>query len=191
MNDLSTPIDFLLTRRSTPAKTLTAPVPDDDDLDKILTAAARVPDHGKVKPWRFVILSQAAGARLGDLAFEIGMDQGRIESRMHIAADTFRTAPMIVAVLSKHDPASKIPLFEQQLSAGAVCLSMVNAALALGYGANWLTGWTASDPDFLRRAFDIEAPDFVAGYIHLGTATNPAPERPRPNLDRIVTRLTA
>lgn len=191
MNDLSTPIDFLLSRRSVPAKTLTGPVPSDADLEKILTAAARVPDHGKVEPWRFAILSKAAAHRLGDMAVEIGIGQGRIESRMEKSAESFRMAEMIVAVISKHDPESKIPLFEQQLSAGAACMAMVNAALALGYGANWLTGWTANDAEFNKKAFDLDPPDFVAGYIHLGTATNPPPERPRPNLDNIVTRIDA
>lgn len=191
MNDLSTPIDFLLTRRSSPAKVLQAPVPEGAALDTILTAAARVPDHGKLAPWRFAVLGPAALTRLADLTIEIGVAQGRDPGRMEKAAETFRAAPLVVAVISKHDAEAKIPLFEQQLSAGAACAAMVNAALASGFGAAWLTGWVANDAEFNRRAHGIEPPDFVAGYIHLGTPSAAPPERPRPDLADIVIRVDA
>ncbi len=189
MNKLDTPIDFMLTRRSVPAKLLTAPAPSEPELRQMLTAAARVPDHGKLEPWRFVVLARAAATRLGNLARKLGVERGVDPDKLEKLANGFDTAPSMVAVLSTPDPDASIPLLEQQLSAGAACLSLVNAALAMGYGANWLTGWIAHDATYLKQSFDLEPPATIAGFIHIGKARAAPPERPRPDLDIITTWL--
>ncbi len=192
MNNLASPIDFLLTRRSVPAKTLTGPAPSDDDLRQMLTAAARVPDHGKLEPWRFAVLSGDAARRLGELTREMGAERDdQTPEKLAKLADGFDTDARIVTVLSTPVDSDKIPLFEQQLTAGCVCLGLVNAALTMGYGANWLTGWIAHDAAFLDRAFGLERPATIAGFIHIGTAPNRPPERPRPDLDAITTWVDA
>jgi len=178
-------MEFLLTRRSRPYKTLTIPAPSHDDLAPLLTAAARVPDHGKLEPWRFVILTGAALVRLADLARQRGtalaMDSDNIEK----AAITFAKAPLIVAVVISPKPSEKIPEVEQRLSAGAACLSLLNAALASDWGANWLTGWPSHDREFLSDGLNLAAHETIAGFIHIGTETSTPPERPRPDVDAI------
>jgi nitroreductase len=177
---------FLLARRSRPAKTLTGPGPDRAAIETMLTAAARVPDHGKLEPWRFLVLGEAACARLAGLTRELGAAQGRDAERVAKDATGFERAPTAVAVVASPVASEKIPEVEQTLSAGAVCLGLVNAALAMGWGANWLSGWMATDRDFLRRGLGLEAPEWVAGFVHLGRETAPPPERPRPDLARRV-----
>ncbi|MEM8789111.1 MAG: nitroreductase family protein [Pseudomonadota bacterium] len=184
-------VDFLLTRRSRPAKTLSAPAPDAAALEPILTAALRVPDHGKLEPWSLVVVEGAALARLAQLARDSAAPAGRDAEAGEKAAAMFANAPLIVAVLSTPVDSAKIPEVEQTLSAGAVCLGLVNAALASGWGANWLTGWPALDPGFLRAAFDLQPPGFAAGFIVLGSETVAPPERPRPDPALKVRRLTA
>ncbi|MEM9794083.1 MAG: nitroreductase [Pseudomonadota bacterium] len=182
-------VDFLLTRRSRPAKTLTAPAPDPVALKKILTAGLRVPDHGKLEPWHLLVLEGDALARIADLTMSLGFSRGHDPEKAEKAAFMFSGAPLIVAVVSAPVESDKIPEVEQILSAGAVCLSIVNAALALGWGANWLSGWTATDKEFLASAFDLVPPAQVAGYIVLGTEGHAPPERPRPDLSAKVTHL--
>ena len=180
-------LEFLLTRRSRPAKTLTGPVPDRAALNTILTAAARTPDHGKLEPWRFIVLHSATLDRLAKLAerrgAELGLDP---EKRSKISA-MFGNAELSVAVISSPKPSEKVPQLEQTLSAGAACLALLNAALASGWGANWLTGWTAFDRPFLEEGLDLAPEEFVAGFIHLGTETSTPPDRPRPDLSKITT----
>ncbi len=175
-------MDFLLTRRSRPGKTLVAPCPDREALTVLLTAAARVPDHGKLEPWRFVVLEGAALARVAASAAARTEAMGFAPERVAKTAMMFSSAPLIVAVVAAPRPTEKVPEGEQVLSAGAVCLGLVNAALASGWGANWLTGPLAVDAPFLKEALDITAPDFAAGFIVLGTETTPPPERPRPDV---------
>jgi len=178
-------LDFLLTRRSRPAKTLAAPWPDRAALRPILTAAARTPDHGKLEPWRFIVLAGAATDRLATLAHDIGTAQGRAPDDIAKFADQFERSSLCVAVIASPKPSDKVPAVEQTLSAGAVCLSLLNAALASGWGANWLTGWGAHDPDFRARALGLAPHESVAGFIHIGTETATPPERPRPDIDAI------
>lgn len=175
-------LDFLLTRRSRPAKTLTSPAPDADTLNTLLTAAARTPDHGKLEPWRFIVLQDAALSRLAQTARTRATELGHEPEKIDKIATMFADAPLTVAVVSSPKPSDKIPEVEQTLSAGAVCLALLNAALAAGWGANWLTGWTAFDRTFLTEALALEPHEFVAGFVHLGTETSPPPERPRPNI---------
>ncbi|MEM9779450.1 MAG: nitroreductase [Pseudomonadota bacterium] len=179
-------LEFLRTRRSRPAKTLVAPAPDRDALMPILEAGLRVPDHGKLEPWQLLVLEPTALSRLADLAREMGIERGLDPEKAEKAALMFSGAPLIVAVVSKPVPSEKIPEVEQILSAGAVCLSLVNAALAAGWGANWLSGWTATDANFLSEGLGLSSSEQVAGYIVIGSETSPPPERPRPDLTQKV-----
>ena len=183
-------LDFLLTRRSRPAKTLRAPAPEGDALRTILRAAARTPDHGKLEPWRFVVLEGAALTRLADLTRARGAARGEPEEKLDKAVDAFASATRIVAVVVSPKPSDKVPEIEQVLSAGAVCLALVNAALASGWGANWLSGWMATDRDFLTQGLRLAPAEFVAGFIHLGTETATPPDRPRPDLDALTTWMS-
>lgn len=180
-------MDFLLTRRSRPAPTLTGPAPDRAALMPILEAAARTPDHGKLEPWRFIVLEGAALTRLADLTLKRGTAKAEPEEKLAKAANHFRTAPQIVAVIASPQPSEKVPAIEQHLSAGAVCLALLNAAQASGWGANWLTGWMATDPEWLREGLSLQEGEFVAGFIHIGTQTSTPPDRPRPDLEAITT----
>ena len=184
-------LEFLLTRRSRPAKTLAGPAPDPETLRTILTAGLRVPDHGKLEPWELLVIEGPVPARLADLARRMGRDRGLDPAKADKAALMFQDAPLIVAVVSHPVESEKVPPVEQTLSAGAVCLSLVNAALASGWGANWLTGWTALDKGFLHEGLGLEPPAFVAGYVVIGTETSAPPERPRPDLSVRVRRIGA
>jgi len=178
-------MDFLLTRRSRPYKTLTTPAPTREQLSPMLTAAARVPDHGKLEPWRFIILTDAALPRLADLASERGAALAIDPDKIEKAAATFLNAPLIVAVIASPKPSDKVPEVEQLYSAGATCLSLLNAALAAGWGANWLSGWPSNDRAFLTKGLNLAAHETVAGFIHIGTGTSTPPERPRPDINAI------
>jgi nitroreductase len=180
-------LDFLLTRRSRPAKTLTTPVPTRDELTPILTAAARTPDHGKLEPWRFIVLERPALKRLADEVEMRGAARGEARDRIEKVYRAFADAHLVVAVVSSPKLSEKVPEIEQVYSAGAVCLAMLNAALASGWGANWLSGWACHDREFLDVALGLAPQENVAGFIHIGTETMAAPERPRPDLDAITT----
>ena len=179
-------LDFLLTRRSRPAKLLGAPGPDRETIETLLTAAARVPDHGKLEPWRFIVLQ---GAGLARLAAAIRARAAQTGDDPDKGALAFEQAPLAIAVVAFTRPSDKIPPIEQTLSAGAVCLGLLNAALASGWGANWLTGWPAYDRTLLDDALGLDAHEWIAGFIHVGTATAPPPDRPRPDIAAITTWL--
>ncbi|MEM6742837.1 MAG: nitroreductase [Pseudomonadota bacterium] len=175
-------LDFLLTRRSRLARTLSGPGPDRTEIARLLTAAARTPDHGKLEPWRFIVLEEAACRRLGALTRSLGAEQGRDPDKLVKNALGFDTGPLCIAVVAAPKPSEKIPEVEQTLSAGAVCLALLNAALAAGWGANWLSGWMALDREFLTQGLGLEPTEWVAGYIHIGAETQPVQERARPDL---------
>lgn len=184
-------LNFLRTRRSRPAKTLGLPVPDRAALGELLTIAARTPDHGKLEPWRFVVLEREACTRLAAAVaprgVELDIEAGKVEKM----AMQFATAHLAVAVVSSPKPSEKIPEIEQVLSAGAVCLALVNASLASGWGANWLTGWAAHDRGFIRDHLGLADHETVAGFIHIGTESNAPPERPRPDVAALTTWVDA
>lgn len=182
---------FLLSRRSTPAKTLTTPVPDRAALRPILEAAARSPDHGKLEPWRFIVLERPALERLAAAVPERGAALGIEPEKIAKMQAQFGTAHLAVAVVARPQPVEKVPEIEQVLSAGAVCTALLNAALASGWGANWLTGWAAHDPAFVQTHLGLAPGEFVAGLIHIGTRNGATPERPRPDLDAITTWASA
>lgn len=184
-------LDFLLTRRSRPAKTLTGPGPDRETVKTILTAAARTPDHGKLEPWRFVVLEKPALMQAHALVAERGAALGHDATKIEKEQIAYARSPLAVVVVESPVESDKIPAIEQTYSAGAVCLALLNAALASGWGANWLTGWASFDADFTRAAFGLKHHERVAGIIHIGTETVAPPERPRPDLDAITTWIKA
>lgn len=184
-------LEFLLTRRSRPAKTLTMPVPTREELRPILTAAARTPDHGKLEPWRFIVLENAALDRLADVVAARGASLSLAAEVTAKARAQFADSALAVAVISAPKPSDKVPQSEQFLSAGAVCLSLLNAALASGWGANWLTGWAAYDDVVCREGLGLSTDETVAGFIHIGTERTAPPDRPRPDLDAITTWVSA
>lgn len=180
-------LEFLLTRRSRPARTLTLPVPTRDALLPILAAAVRVPDHGKLEPWRLVVLEKPALDRLAGLARDRGAALALDQERVAKGVAQFADSNLAVVVVKCPRPTEKVPEIEQVLSTGAVCLSLLNAAQAAGWGANWLTGWMYGDADFAREGLGLQSGEWVAGVIHIGTEGAVPPDRPRPDLDRVVT----
>jgi nitroreductase len=184
-NDLSSPAAFIATRRSGKPRDMVAPGPDPDQLRAILAAAMRVPDHGKLAPWRIVLVDDRDSfAVLLQNAFRA--QRGRPDADDASAIDQFaRQAPTMVAVLSTPVEPSKIPLWEQQLSSGALCMNLVAAASAHGFVAGWLTGWAAYDQHVLKALGGGEN-DRIAGFVFIGSPAGPLEERPRPIYDEIV-----
>lgn len=180
-------MEFFLTRRSRPAKILHPPVPTRAELLPILTAAVRVPDHGKLEPWRFIVLEKPALRRLAALAEARGSEMGLDPDRIAKGVAQFADADLIVAVIHVPRPTDKVPEIEQTLSAGAVCLTLLNAALATGWGAAWLTGWHVHDREFCGRSLDLAEGEWVAGLIHIGTESTTPPDRPRPDVAALTT----
>ena len=182
-------IDFLKVRRSVKPREMSGPGPTAAELDTILTIGARVPDHGKLAPWRFIVFEGDARVRAGEAIARVFAENNPAAPAADIAAEKLRLmeAPLVIAVVSSIRPHPKVPAWEQELSAGASCLNIVTAATALGYGANWLTGWFAFDRDVLD-GFGLKPDERLAGFIHIGTA-KPAEDRPRPALSDIVTRF--
>jgi nitroreductase len=180
-------LDVLSTRRSRPAKALVVPAPDRATLAPLLTAALRVPDHGKLEPWRLVVLERAALDRLAALAAARGAALGLDAERTEKGVSQFRDSPLCVAVIESPKGFDRIPAIEQTYSAGCVALSLVNAVLAAGWGACWLTGWPAYDAAFLEDGLALTPGERLVGFVHIGTETSAPPERPRPDLARIVT----
>ena len=183
-------LDFLLTRRSRIARTLTHPGPDRATLETILTAAARSPDHGKLEPFRFIVLERAALERLAELAEARGQALGKSPEDTAKGRSYYDQGHLAVAVVEVQKPSEKVPAIEQTYSAGAVCLALLNAALAAGWGANWLSGWIAHDRDFCETGLGLESHERIAGLIHIATETNAPPERPRPDLDALTEWVT-
>ena len=178
---------FLAARRSRPAKLFTHPIPDRDQVTEILTAATRVPDQRKLEPWRLVVVQGAGFQRLADLAEAIATEQGGDAERIAKGRGQFDAGKLAVVVIASPKPSPKIPAVEQLMSAAALCMNLVNAAEAAGWGACWLTGWPAHDAQFAARAFGCTAGETVAGIVHIATPPADAPDRPRPDLGRIVT----
>lgn len=182
-NDRSAPLPFLATRRSGKPRDLGAPGPSGEELDRMCAIAARTPDHGKLAPWRFVVVEDRDRlARTLSDAFRterpgVG-DPATIEQFAH-------QAPALVVVLSSPKPGA-IPVWEQELSAGAAIMNLLHAANALGYAGGWLTGWAAYS-DTVRDAFGA-APERIAGFVFIGKPTRPLEERPRPDMGRLISR---
>lgn len=181
---------MLRTRRSVPPMLLDGPGPSPEELDGWLAIASRVPDHGKLAPWRFLVIEGEARERLGAVIARTHAADFPDADEKRLAQERQRLAhaPVVVAVVSRAGPHAKIPEWEQVLSAGAVCMNLVVAANAAGYATSWLTEWFAYD----RRVLDalgLEPSERIAGFIHVGRAREVPADRPRPDLARIVTRL--
>ncbi|WP_347139753.1 nitroreductase [Paracoccus sp. SSK6] len=174
-------LDFLATRRSHPPKMLRAPAPDRAEILRLLTLAARTPDHGKLEPWRFVVLERAALDRLAPHLRNQVLASGQDQAVADKAASAF-DSPVIVAVVSAPVASEKVPQWEQFLSAGAVCLGLVNAALASGWGAAWLTGPAVLDETFGRTHLGLSEHERIVGLVHIGSRGETPPERPRPDV---------
>ncbi|GGE06885.1 Nitroreductase [Gemmobacter megaterium] len=183
-------MDFLLTRRSRPAKLLSAPVPDRAGLDLLLTAAARVPDHGKLEPWRFIVLHKPALRRIAESVAARAAEREMAPEQAAKGRSQFDDSPLAVAVIASPKGFDRIPEIEQTLSAGAVCLSLVNAALAAGWGASWLTGWAAHDRALMADVLGLQPGEWVAGFVHIGTTDTAPAERPRPDIAAITTWIS-
>jgi nitroreductase len=183
-NDTSTPLTLLATRRSGKPRDLVAPGPDAGQLAQMIAVAARTPDHGKLAPWRFVIVDDR------DALAQLLRDAQRAERPQAArgegdALDQFaRQAPALVVVLSSPVPSSPIPRWEQELSAGAATMNLLHAAHAMGFAGGWLTGW-ASTSEMVRASFGADH-ERIAGFVFIGTPGRPLDERPRPDLARIV-----
>ncbi|KQP80549.1 MULTISPECIES: nitroreductase [unclassified Methylobacterium] len=183
-------LDLLRTRRSVPPLRLEEPGPNPAELDTILTLASRVPDHGKLAPWRFLVIAGEARTRIGaTIAEAYAADHPEADAvRLDLERNRLALAPLVVAVVSRAGPHIKIPEWEQVLSAGAVSMNLVVAANAAGFATAWLTEWFAYD----RRILDVlglEPRERLAGFIHIGRPQEVPPDRPRPALADIVTRL--
>lgn len=178
-NDQSTPLTALATRRSGKPRDLAAPGPDADQLDRILAVAMRTPDHGKLAPWRFVVIDDRdAFAALLNRAFRAERQETK-DADLAVVEQFAYQAPTLVVVLSSPKLDSPIPLWEQQLSAGAACMNLLHAAHASGFAGGWLTGWAAYS-DVVRDALGA-APERIAGFVFLGTPSRELSERPRPD----------
>ena len=182
---------FLKARRSRPAKLFSFPVPTRAMLEEILSAATRVPDHGKLEPWRLVVIEGAAFARLADLAEARAMELGGDAEMVAKGRGQYDLGKLAVVVIASPKASPKIPVAEQHASAAALCFGIVNAAEAAGWGAAWLTGWPAHDATFAARAFGCTEGETVAGIVHIATAPADAPDRPRPDLAQLVTWVDA
>lgn len=173
---------FLALRRSTSAVTLAEPAPNASEIETLLRLAARVPDHGKLSPWRFIVLDAPGKAAFAGKLEALALSRGDATAAAKLAK--LKTPPLCVAVISS-PKAAAIPQWEQQLSAGAVCTTLLYAALAMGYGANWITDWYAYDAD-ASAILGLKGSEKVAGFILLGTPREPPRERERPNLAPLV-----
>ena len=180
-------VAFLARRRSASAMALIAPGPDEAQLTDLLRIAARVPDHGKLAPWRFVVLRGPAKEVFAERITALADHQDN-PVKAKAALRKLTRPPVAVAVISRFIP-GEIPEWEQRQSASAVCHQMLLAAAALGWGANWITDWYSYDPRALE-ILGVEAGELVAGYLYLGTAAEPPQERVRPDVAAITTEWT-
>jgi nitroreductase len=191
-NDTSSVLTFLKTRKSGSAKAMTSPGPSANELAEILNIGVRVPDHGKLAPWRFVLFEGDARARIGD-AFAARwkeLNPGHGEDMLAAQRGLFQRAPTVLVVVSRAAPHPKIPEWEQQQSAAAVCANILMAASAMGFAAQWRTDWIAYDDETVR-VMGLSAPERIAGVIYLGTASELLEERPRPDAISLLTRWDA
>jgi nitroreductase len=183
-------LELLKTRRSLKPVELVAPGPTAAEIDTLLTVASRVPDHGKLTPWRFIVFEGEARAAAGEAIAAAFCAKYPDSKPEHVENERKRLAraPLVIAVVSRAAPHVKIPEWEQVLSAGAAAMSLVLAAHALGFGANWITEWYAYDRNALA-ALGVKDNEKIAGFIHIGTPVQPPEDRPRPALTDIATRF--
>ncbi len=185
-------LTLLNTRRSIKPIELTGPAPSEAEIEALLTIAARVPDHGKLAPWRFILFEGDARKQIGERlveAFKIDRPDATAD-QIEFERNRFARAPLVIGVVSRAAPHVKIPEWEQILSAGAAAMNLLTAAHALGFAGNWITEWYAYDPRILK-AMGLSDHERIAGFVHIGRPTRPPEDRPRPPLSDIVTRYGA
>ncbi|MEO3387531.1 nitroreductase [Mesorhizobium sp. CAU 1741] len=187
----SSVIDFLLARKSAPIAELRQPGPSQDEIRTLLTVATRVPDHGMLAPWRFILYRGDARIRAGELlAARAAEREGELsEARRQQELTRFSRAPLVIGVVSNPREHPKIPQWEMVLSGAAAAMNLVLAANALGYGANWITNWYSDDEEG-RRILGLAPHERVIGFVHIGTHEGVPFERPRPDIDALVTDYT-
>lgn len=176
-------IDFLSMRNSAPIPDLREPAPSDSEITTMLSIASRVPDHGRLAPWRFILYRGAAREKVGQLLVELAEKrEGPLpDGRRNQELTRFSRAPLVIGVVSSPKEHPKIPEWEMFLSAGAAAMNLVLAANALGYGTNWITNWYSDVPEG-RALLGLAPHERVAGFVHVGTYEGTAPERPRPEV---------
>lgn len=179
-------IDFLLTRSSAPIPELREPAPSDAEIETMIRIASRVPDHGRLEPWRFILYRGDARVAVGEkLAALAELREGPLtEGRRQQELARFSRAPVVIGVVSSPKEHPKIPQWEMFLSGGAAAMNLVIAANALGYATNWITNWY-SDVEEGRRILGLAPHERVIGFLHIGTFAGAAPERPRPDVSTL------
>jgi nitroreductase len=179
-------IDFMLSRGSAPIHELKEPAPGDSEIELMLRIATRVPDHGRLEPWRFILYRGEARHRIGEaLAHLVETVEGpQPDGRKQKERERFSRAPLVIGVVSSPKPHVKIPEWEMFLSGGAAAMSLLIAANGLGYGANWITNWYADLPEG-RRLLGLAPQERVIGFVHIGSYDGPVPERPRPDVSKL------
>lgn len=184
--------DYLTTRRSVGMAFLREPGPSRDELEQILTIGTRVPDHGKITPWRLIVIEGEARQQAGDKLAELAKRKNPEldEAGMDIERQRFLPAPLTIGVISSPQAHPKVPEIEQLLSAGNVAFNLLHAAHALGFGASWVTRWYAFDDD-AAAMLGARAGERFVGFVHIGTPSVTIEDRPRPVLSDVVTRWTA
>jgi nitroreductase len=190
---LNATIDLLKTRRSAPVPTLAGPGPTAAELETLLTVASRVPDHGKLAPFRFIVFEGEGQRQAEDIIADVYAVEHPEADEEQLRVERKRQAflaPTVIAVVSRAGPHQKIPEWEQVMSAGAACMNLVIAANAMGFATAWLTGWYAYDRKVLER-FGLNSTEKIAGFIHIGRNPNPREDRRRPVLADIVTTFGA
>ena len=183
-----TALDVLLSRRSYPARAMTGPGPSEAQLAQILEAGARVPDHGKLFPWRFIVFEGDGRKRFADILVDILSQAAVKQSERDEWRARVTAAPVMICVISSAQEMIKIPVWEQELSAGAVCQNILVASHGLGFVANWLTEWYAYHP-VVKQNLCLNPGERIAGFIFIGRANAEPPERPRPNMEKITVRF--
>ncbi|WP_343314798.1 nitroreductase [Brucella sp. BE17] len=179
--------DFLAKRSSTPITAIKEPAPQGEELAALLKVAARVPDHGRLTPWRFILYRGDARNRVGEfLAKRAEEREGPLpDGRKEQERNRFSRAPLVIGIVSSPVAHERIPEWEQFLSAGAVAMNLCIAANALGYATNWITNWYSDDAQS-RACLGLAPHERIAGFVHIGSAENTMPERPRAEMDKIV-----
>jgi nitroreductase len=183
-------LDLLLSRRSGSAKAMTGPGPSSAQIDVLLRAASRVPDHGKLFPWRFIVFEGEGRRRMGDMLAEClkASEPQATPERLEQERGRFLRAPVVIGVVSRVREAIPIPEWEQILSAGAVCQTLLIASHAMGFVANWITEWGAYHP-LIKGRLGLKSGERIAGFVYIGTSAVPLEERVRPDLEALITRF--
>jgi nitroreductase len=183
--------DFLLKRRSVVVRDMGEPGPNDAEIEKIMRAGMRVPDHGRLTPWRFIVIRGEARDKMGKIlgtAFRAA-NPDCIDEQVEVEEERFGRAPVVIAIVSHTDPEHKIPEWEQILSSGAACQTMLISALSMGFAAQWITEWYAYNDD-VKAALGVQSPDRIAGFLYLGTMGDAPTDRARPEYENIVSEWT-